>query len=356
MVLMNKPHEAVLKDEFLRRSVCFNTAAVAQAVGLDHLQGRMEDARRAILGADAFGRLDLEGLEAPGPLPDGVYKLMRQALFEGLNERGRELLDLKALEILVRGRMMADLDAETAALEVADDYLLLEATLGHAAAQTGPTTALLPAARQRQRDAEARKAKERDEQRRAREAEDRLEVAKGQELETIDSLRPWLDGDWNGVQRRWLAGINRGLDNLAARIVDQARTLSDVEDILADARPLLAQAADAQLQQAQIAATQVGRTFSDAAITAGSWARNDRMLPAASSGHKPASYACADRRRLFDEDDDGECYCPNCGVLLTDESCLNTEDLDSLSVKPRPTLLEVLLSNTLTGAWRRQIG
>jgi hypothetical protein len=65
----------------------------------------------------------------------------------------------------------------------------LEATLGHAALETGGTTALLPAAQQRQRDAEARKAKRREDQRRAREAEDRLEVARGQELETIDSLR-----------------------------------------------------------------------------------------------------------------------------------------------------------------------
>jgi hypothetical protein len=91
MVLMNRPHEAVLKDEFLRRSVCFDTAAVAQAVGLDRLQGRMEDARRAILGVGAFGRLELGGLGDPGPLPDGVYRLMREAVFEGLNERGREL-------------------------------------------------------------------------------------------------------------------------------------------------------------------------------------------------------------------------------------------------------------------------
>jgi transposase len=88
--------------------VCFNTAAVAQAVGLDLLQRRMEDARRAILGVGAFGRLDLEGLEDPGSLPDHVYRLMREAVFEGLNERGRVLVDLKALEILVRGRMMFD--------------------------------------------------------------------------------------------------------------------------------------------------------------------------------------------------------------------------------------------------------
>jgi hypothetical protein len=44
-----------------------------------------------------------------------------------------------------------------------------------------------------------------------------------------------------------------------------------------------------------------------------------------------------------DEDDDGERYCPDCGVLLTDKNCLNAEDLDSLPPKPRPTLLEALV-------------
>jgi hypothetical protein len=49
------------------------------------------------------------------------------------------------------------------------------------------------------------------------------------------------------------------------------------------------------------------------------------------------------------EDDDGECYCPNCGVLPTDENCLKAEDLDSLPPRPRPTLLEVLVEH-LTAA------
>jgi hypothetical protein len=120
--------------------------------------------------------------------------------------------------------MMGGLEPEPAALEVADDVLLMEATLGHAATRAGRTTALLPAAQQRQRDAEVRKTKEREKQRQARELEDRLEVGKGQELEDIESLRPRLDGDWNQVQRRLFAGLNRGLDNLAARIVDQLTT------------------------------------------------------------------------------------------------------------------------------------
>jgi hypothetical protein len=46
-----------------------------------------------------------------------------------------------------------------------------------------------------------------------------------------------------------------------------------------------------------------------------------------------------------DEDGEGECYCPNCGVLLTDENCLKAEDLDSLPPKPRPTLLGVLVGH-----------
>jgi hypothetical protein len=36
-----------------------------------------------------------------------------------------------------------------------------------------------------------------------------------------------------------------------------------------------------------------------------------------------------------DEDDDGECYCPNCGVLLT----LNAEDLDLFAPETGPTML-----------------
>jgi hypothetical protein len=46
-----------------------------------------------------------------------------------------------------------------------------------------------------------------------------------------------------------------------------------------------------------------------------------------------------------DEDDDGECYCPHCGVLLTDKNCLNAEDVDSLTPKPGPTLMEVLVEH-----------
>jgi hypothetical protein len=59
-----------------------------------------------------------------------------------------------------------------------------------------------------------------------------------------------------------------------------------------------------------------------------------------------------------DEDDDGECYCPNCGAWLTDENCLNTEDLDSLPPKPRPALLEVLVEHLVgvrspSPSWQR---
>jgi hypothetical protein len=61
-VLMNRTPETVFKDEFLRRSLCFNTGAVAQAIGLDRLQARLEDARRVILGVAAFERLNLDDL------------------------------------------------------------------------------------------------------------------------------------------------------------------------------------------------------------------------------------------------------------------------------------------------------
>jgi hypothetical protein len=179
----------------------------------------------------------------------------------------------------------------------------------------------------------ARKAKEREKQRRDRETEDQLEVAKGQELETIDSLRPWLDGDWNGVQRRWLAGINRGLDNLAARIIDKAGSLGELQDILADAQPLLAQAAEAQRQQAQIAAAQTPHGFAPATpITAHSRARHETR-----DEELALAYVCADCWQPFTEPDhddgDGEDYCPNpkCGEkLLPDENWLDAEGIDSL--------------------------
>jgi hypothetical protein len=271
---------------------------------------------------------------------------MRDAVWGGLNDGGRELLDVKALEILAQVRMMGGVDAKTAAREVADEVPLLKATLGHAAAQAGATTALLPGAQQRQRDAEARKAKEREKQRQAREAEDRLEVAKGQELETIDSLRPWLDGDWNGVQRRWLAAINRGLDNLAARIIDKAGSLDELQDIISDARPLLAHAADTQHQQAQIGAAQTLRGFTPAAvpITTNSWtpAANNALSP-------PLVYVRGDCRQPFAEPDhddgDGEDYCPNpdCGErLVPDENWLDLEDVDSRPPESRPMWWDAL--------------
>jgi hypothetical protein len=144
------------------------------------------------------------------------------------------------------------------------------------------------------------------------------------------------------VQRRRLTGINRGAGQSGGPdIVDQARDLGELEDILQDARVLLAEAADAQQQQAQVAAAQEGRTFSAAPITAGSWGTKDRTPLAAGNGHRPAGYACVHCRKPIrepDEDDDGECYFPNCGVLLTNENCLKAEDLDSLPPKPRPDL------------------
>jgi hypothetical protein len=57
---------------------------------------------------------------------------------------------------------------------------------------------------------------------------------------------------------------------------------------------------------------------------------------------------CADCRTLFcepEEDNDGECYCPNCGEILTEENWLDAEDLDALPPKPEPTVLELLVDS-----------
>jgi hypothetical protein len=220
--------------------------------------------------------------------------------------------------------------------------MVLEATLGHTETETRQGSALLPAAQKRQRDVELRKACERQKQREARQLADRLEVAKGQALTDIDRLRPRLDGDWNEVQDRLFGGINRALTGLAERI-GNARNPGELQDIVADAEPLLARAADAQHQQGQIAATQDRQALRATLnpITVDSWTQTN--------GHRPTGYACAVCRKPFhepDEDDDGECYCPNCGVLLvTDDNCLKPEDLDSLPPKPRPTLLEALVDH-----------
>jgi hypothetical protein len=133
--------------------------------------------------------------------------------------------------------MIAPLDSnERLGADVTDSGPTLPPrALGHAAVEAGRTTAVLPAAPQRQRDVEARKAKERHKQRRARELADQLELAKGQELETVELLRPNKEGDWNDVQRRWLAGINRALDGLAERIVNEAASLGELSDIMDDA-------------------------------------------------------------------------------------------------------------------------
>jgi hypothetical protein len=83
-VLMNRSPDTVFKPEFLRRSLCFNTGAVAQEtqeMGLDRLQSSLEDTRRVILGVGAFQRLDLDGLEDPGSLPEPIYRLMREAVW-----------------------------------------------------------------------------------------------------------------------------------------------------------------------------------------------------------------------------------------------------------------------------------
>jgi hypothetical protein len=119
-----------------------------------------------------------------------------------------------------------------------------------------------------------------------------------------------------------------------------------------DTRPLLRRAADAQNQQAQIAAAEDREALQPGSspVTVDSWeaTTGDRTLAPATDGHRAGGYACADCPKLLyepDEDDDGECYCPNCGVLRTDENCLKAEDLDSLPPNPRPTLLEVLVEH-----------
>jgi hypothetical protein len=62
-------------------------------------------------------------------------------------------------------------------------------------------------------------------------------------------------------------------------------------------------------------------------------------------------YGWADRRKLFSEpeEDGGESFCPNCGVLLTDKNCLKAEDLDSPPPNPRPSLLIVLVEHLVGG-------
>jgi hypothetical protein len=139
---------------------------------------------------------------------------------------------------------------------------------------------------------------------------------------------------------------------LAERIVNEAGNLGQLQDIMEDARSLLDRAVDAQHQRAQIAAAQDERALQagSSAVTVDSWsaAPGSRTLPPANNGYKEEGYTCADCEKPFsapDEDDDGECYCPNCGVLLTDENCLKAEDLDSLPPKPRPTLLGVLVEH-----------
>jgi hypothetical protein len=173
-------------------------------------------------------------------------------------------------------------------------------------------------------------------------------VAKGQELQSIESLRPRLDGDWNQAQRRLFAGLNRGLDNLAARIVENASSLGELQSIIGDARPLLARAADAQRQQAQIAAAQSmhPRLPACAPISASSWTR------AVTNRHTLTSapvYVCADCRQPFSEpdhdDSDGGDYCPNPDRgewLVPDVNWLDAEALDSLPPESRPTWWDVL--------------
>jgi hypothetical protein len=74
------------------------------------------------------------------------------------------------------------------------------------------------------------------------------------------------------------------------------------------------------------------------------WDVHDKEL--ADTGNRTPRPRLRDCRKPFlepDEDDEGKCYCPNCGVLLTDDNCLNAEDLDSRPPKPRPTLLKLFL-------------
>jgi hypothetical protein len=123
---------------------------------------------------------------------------------------------------------------------------------------------------------------------------------------------------------------------------------------LADARPLLAQAADARPQQAQIYAAQdiSAPVPADVPVTPDSWTRaaSDYLAVAP----RPP-YVCADCWQLFahpDHDEgDGEDYCPNpdCGErLVPDENWLDAEEVDSLPAKLRLGLLESLVCTLRT--------
>jgi hypothetical protein len=69
------------------------------------------------------------------------------------------------------------------------------------------------------------------------------------------------------------------------------------------------------------------------------WEVDRRELAKANQG--TPGYLCADCRQPFrepDEDDEGECYCPQCGLQLTDENCLKAEGPRSSTPETAPNL------------------
>jgi hypothetical protein len=346
---MNDPYTEVFdgRGDLLRRAVRARTDDLAGC------RDQLEAAYNALIATSRLQHLNLGSLPPASPLPDTAYRQLRRALLDGLNPQGQDLLDAPRVAANAVGllRLAPVFDPVQAALEVGDYYLITAASAGDTAkeGEVGPAAAALPSTEERRRKAQADRERILAKRRQANADQTRLDGAKGQAIGRLRAICPDPEV-FPDYQRPFVEGVIRKIDGRIARI-DAAGSLEEVAEIVDHAEQdrvfdearqcknleevILAQAARAPLA---LEASHV--------IDVPGWEVDHEELPNSDQGNP--GYLCADCRKLFsepEEDGDGECYCPNCGVLLTDENCLKAEDLDSLPPKPRPTLLEVLVEH-----------
>jgi hypothetical protein len=351
---MNDPYTKVFdgRGDLLRRAVRARTDDLAGC------RDQLEAAYDALIGTSRLEHLDLALLPAASPLPDSAYRQLRRALLDGLNSRGQVLLDAPRVAANAVGlmRLAPELDPVQAALAVGDYYLITAASAGDTAkeGEVGPAAAALPSTEERRRKAQADQERAVAKRRQANADQTRLDGAKGQAIGRLKATCPDAEV-FPEYQRPFVEGVIRKINGRISRI-DAAGSIEEVAEIIDHAEQdrvfdearccknlkeaILGQA----IQTAPLALP------SSSALDVPGWEVDDKELANPDQG--TLGYLCADCRKPFrepDEDDDGECYWPNCAVLLTDENCLKGEDLDSLPSEPRPTLLEVLVEH-LVGA------
>jgi hypothetical protein len=334
---MNDPYTEVFdgRGDLLRRAVRARTDDLAGC------RDQLEAAYNALIGGSQLERLDLGSLPPSRPLPDSAYRQLRQALLDGRNPRGQELLDAPRVAANAVGllRLAPELDPVQAALAVGDSYLVTAASAGDTAkeGEVGPAAAALPSTEERRRKAHADRERLLAQRRQANADQTRLDGAKGQAVGRLQTCRPDPEV-FPDYQRPFVEGVVGKIDGRITRI-DAAGSLEEVAEIVdhAEQDRVFDDARQCKHLEEVILAQAEGTALSfqpSNVIDVAGWDVEDRE-PVNSRPRTPG-YACGDCGQPFstpDHDDgDGEDYCPNpdCGErFVPDENWLDIEDLDT---------------------------